>query len=414
MVSPVLNKNIFSVSQLSNIIGEVFQGDLFQNIKVRGEIVSKSVKKGNVYLTLIDSSNPASLKKDTLSVIIFSWYDAQVGFDYKAGDKVVVTGDMSYYGPFGKLSLNAKYLVLDGEGQELIKLKELREKLEREGLFAPERKRKLPAHISKIAIITSASGAAYHDIMQTLEKKMPVSTVLFDAVVQGNNASVSLIKALSLAYKSDADIIIFGRGGGSKTDLDCFNNESVVRKLAESPIPVISGIGHEIDTSLSDLVSDIYAITPTAAADKALPNLEDVLGQIAYLKERLETNFMRVVSSDEIYLSRLEQNLERYSPLNIINIYQTNLYNLTFRLINMTKSYILSRENTMGMLSLNLEKAYKFNAIQEGMAYVQKGNRKITSVDQLSEGEEIELGFKDGVVSAKIKEVKQNGKEKDI
>lgn len=410
MNSPLLKNNIFSVSQLSNIISEVFKGDIFRNIKVRGEIVSKSVKKGNVYLTLVDSSNSSASKKATLSVIIFSWYDAQIGIEYKEGDKVILTGDMSYYAPFGKLSLNARYLALDGEGQELLKLKELRDKLEREGLFAPERKKKLPEHISKIAIITSASGAAYHDIMQSLEKKFPVSTVLFDAVVQGSNAPKSLIRALDLAYHSDADIIIFGRGGGSKTDLDCFNDERVVRKLAESPIPVISGIGHEIDTSLCDLVADVYAITPTAAADKALPNLEDVLGRIEYLKERLETNYVRIISNDEMYLSRLEQQLDKFSPLHLIDKFQSNLYNLTSRLTTIARTNIFDRESKLNMLNLQLEKAYKFNGIQEGTAYVQRGNLKISSVKQLKLGEVIELGFKDGVVSAKIKEVKENGK----
>lgn len=413
MIEPTLKKKIFSVSQLSNIITEVFQGDLFRNIKVRGEIVSKSVKKGNVYLTLIDSSDNSS-KKATLSVIIFSWYDAQIGIDYKAGDKVILTGDMSYYAPFGKLSLNARYLALDGEGQELQKLKELRDKLEKEGLFSPERKRKLPTHIAKIGIITSASGAAYHDIMQTLQKKIPVSTILFDAVVQGNNAPKSLIRALDLAYHSDVDIIIFGRGGGSKTDLDCFNDENVVRKLAESPIPVISGIGHEIDTSLSDLVADVYAITPTAAADKALPNLDDVLAQMAYLQERLEINCHQIVANDEIYLTRLEQRLEKFSPLSIIKTSEINIYNLASRLFNTTQNHLTHCQNNLQILALGLEKAYKFNGIREGTAYVQKGNIKIASVEQLKIDEEIELGFKDGVAYAKITEVKHDGKEKNI
>lgn len=414
MKSPLPSKKIFSVSQLSSIISEVFKGDLFKDIKVRGEIVSKSVKKGNVYLNLIDSSTGISSKKATLSVIIFSWYDSQIGIDYKEGDKVILTGDMSYYAPFGKLSLNARYLALDGEGDEALKLKQLRDKLEKEGLFSQERKRKLPTSISKIAIITSASGAAYHDIMQTLEKKVPVSTVLFDAVVQGKNAPGSLIRALDLAYHSDADIIIFGRGGGSKTDLDCFNDEMVVRKLAESPIPVISGIGHEIDTSLSDLASDVYAITPTAAADKALPNLEDVLSNIEYFNQKLDTLYVQAISYSEIYLSRLEQKIERFSPINIINIYQSNISNFNSRLDTIYSNRILRKKNQLDLISLSLEKAYKFNGIQDGTAYVQIGRNTVTSVRQLKKGDIIELGLKDGLVSAEIREVKANGTKKDI
>lgn len=403
-------KKIFSISQLSSIITTVFQGDLFRNIQVRGEIVSKSVKKGNVYLSLIDSGNNSRVKKAALTAIIFSYYDAQIPFEYGPGDKVILTGDMSYYAPFGKLSLNARDMVQDGEGQELLKLKELKDKLEREGLFSQERKRPLPEHISKIAIITSASGAAYHDICQTLEKKIPVSTILFDAVVQGKNAPNSLIKALDKAYNSDSDIIIFGRGGGSKTDLECFNDERVVRKLAESPIPVISGIGHEIDTSLSDLVADVYAITPTAAADKALPNLEDINGQIEYLREKLNQNYLNTLMYEGIYLTQLEQNLERFSPANVIDIYKNNLDNLASRLTNTAKRYIMMNENDITKLSISLEGAYKLNGIRPGMAFVQAGNAKIESVSQLHPGESIELGFKDGIASVKVLEVKHNGK----
>jgi exodeoxyribonuclease VII large subunit len=149
-------------------------------------------------------------------------------------------------------------------------------------------KKPLPKTIRKIGIVTSSSGAAYHDIMETLSKKMPVSTVLFDALVQGEDAPKSLMRALDRAYKSDCDIIIFGRGGGSKTDLSCFNDEALVRKVASSNKPIISGIGHEIDTSLCDLAADIYAITPTEAANKALPDLTEVKDNLSQLANKLQ------------------------------------------------------------------------------------------------------------------------------
>jgi exodeoxyribonuclease VII large subunit len=287
----LLDKNrILSVGQLSDILKEVLQSELFMNIRVRGEIVSKQVKGGNVYLTLIDpeDSNLPPNKKATLRAIVFSYYQRSIVSTYNEGDQVIVRGDLSYYPPFGTISFIAKDLIEEGEGNELLKLKRLEEKLEKEGLFASERKRPLPKTVRKIGIITSASGAAYHDIMQTLSKKVPVNTVLFDAVVQGENAPASLIRALDKAYKSDIDVLIFGRGGGSKTDLSCFNDEKVVRKLAESPVPVVTGIGHEIDRSLCDLAADVYAITPTAAAEAVLPDEQAVRDDLS-LKKRSST-----------------------------------------------------------------------------------------------------------------------------
>lgn len=398
-------KDIYTVGELSSLISQVMQSELFMNIKVRGEIVSKQIKNGNVYLTLIDSDQEQTSPKGkaTLKVIVFSWYDKYIQEEYKEGDEVIVGGDMSYYGPFGSLSLNAKNLCLYGEGMELVKLRRLKEKLEKEGLFDPNRKRKLPESIHKIAIVTSASGAAYHDILETLGKKFPVSTVLFDAVVQGQEAPSSLIRALDRAYKSDCDILIFGRGGGSKTDLACFNDEAVVRKLAASPIPTITGIGHEIDTSLCDLAADIYAITPTDAANKALPDLEQVISNLAQQQAALTEAAASYLAGEELFLSRAGQVLQEHSPVSYFNqallkleAVKDNLDATFLRLVGVRE---IATEKALNAL----EQAYPLKSLKSGTALIKMGGKPVTSIKEVQSGDEVELGLTDGVVLATIK-----------
>lgn len=444
-------KTTFSVGQISSIISEVIKSELFMGISVKGEIKSVAYKGGHCYITLIDSKETSLAKQASLRVNIFSWYLKDIKDNFKEGDEIIAYGDLSYYAGNSSISLNAKNAYLAGEGLELIRLKKLEEKLEKEGLFAPEKKRALPKNIKKIGIVTSQSGAAYHDIKETLKKKIPVSTVLFDAVVQGGNAPASLIRALDRAYKSDVDIIIFGRGGGSKTDLACFNDEQVVRKLAQSPKVVISGIGHEIDRSLCDLAADIYAITPTDAANKALPDLDVVLGELMAYKDELDASIDHILANYALSLSSYRHELEKNSPKEKINNLKSkfslinnkldssyltylndkqrklkdkeyklseinrfvdkisNYLNLSnTKLLNLYASSIESRSNRLKDKSYKLELLNPLNNLREGTVLIKKNNKLVRSIKELSNNDKVELGFKDGVAISTIEEIKED------
>lgn len=417
-----LDKKVFTVKEVSNLISNVFSHEVFQNLTIKGEINSKSVKGGNTYLNLIEVEEGRTVA--SLAVNVFRYASYSIKTNYEVGDEVLVTGDLSYYPPFGKLSLNARELELAGEGLELIRLQKLKEKLEKEGLFSLERKRKLPKHISKIGIITSKSGAAYQDILNTLKRKIPVSTVLFDAVVQGNDAPASLIRALDKANKSDVDVIIFGRGGGSKTDLSCFNNEELVRKIAASKKVIITGIGHEIDTSLCDLAADIYAITPTQAANLVLPDLNDVLTNINNLKNKLYREVSNYINNKIYLLDYLNSALEKNSLTNRLNTYLSDFRTYEFKLNSYYLNYlnnksqmlekkqnqleqvflnfISNKQNELKNYELSLEKANPFNSLKEGYALIKKQGKYVSSVSKLLKNDEIEIGFKDGISLAKI------------
>ncbi len=405
MIEGFKKKEFYSVNEISEIISEVFKSELFMNIGVLGEIVSKSVKNGNTYLTLIDASS--SSKKSTLKVIIFNWTNNYIKDEYNEGDQVVVKGDFNYYGGFGTLSLIAKDLYLYGEGLELIKLKRLKEKLQKEGLFDESRKKPLPSFPKKIGIITSASGAAYHDIIETLSKKFPVSTVLFDALVQGEQAPLSLIEALDRADKSDVDVIIFGRGGGSKTDLSCFNDEKLVRRLSMMNKPVISAIGHEIDVSLCDYVSSVYAITPTDAANKVLPDLADIIQNINALDKDLDNIINSKLNMCQIELASLMQIIETHSPSHTFDLRIESLKNCSSRLDNALSHFILNEEYLLGNNKIKLDGMNPFNIMSKGYAIIKKDDKIVSSSTELKNNDIIEIEFNDGKVSAVIKEQKQ-------
>jgi len=430
-VPPDFKKQIFSVSKISSIIKDVLSSELFQNIQIKGEISSKNIKNGNVYLTLIETGEKHEIKA-SIKVNIFEWYEKNIKVDYKVGDEVVIIGDLNYYSPFGQVSLLGKNLYQYGQGLKLIKLEQLKEKLKSKGYFDASRKKQLPKSIKKIGIVTSSSGAAYQDILNVLKRKVPVSTVCFSCLVQGNLAPASIVKALDKAYKSDVDIIILARGGGDKNDLDCFNDEMVADKLYQANKFVITGIGHEIDTSICDYIADVSQITPTAAANYVLPDLEDVLSANKEYERQLNNLCLQIIGDKYIYINSLNNKLLNLSPIKKINTKQTDLYKLTTKLDNLINEYIndskreiLNKNNNLGRYLSNqinnkkdqlntLEKKLEINnpllSLKEGYALIKANNKLISSINQINVNDEIEIGFKDGLASARIERKESYGK----
>lgn len=392
-------KEFYTISEISELISEVFKDPFFQNISIKGEIVSKQVKNGHTYLTLVDSE---SSSKATLKAIIFSWSNNYIKTKYQEGDEVILRGDFSYYSGFGTISLICKSVALYGEGMELVRLKRLEEKLAKEGLFDSSRKKKLPKYPSKIAIVTSSTGAAYHDIKETLKKKFPVNTVLFDALVQGVDAPRSLIKALDEADRSDADLIIFGRGGGSKVDLSCFNDENLVRKVASLNKPIISAIGHEIDRSLCDLASDVYAITPTDAANKALEDYDLIVDSIAS-KENFISDYLEAYINEKMMKIIYNQDkLSSYSPQKQIETNLVKLNNIDKNLNYYFIKKITELSQRIETYDLKLDMKNPLNVLERGYTLVKKDDKIVVSNKELKRGDEIEIIFLDGNIKAKV------------
>lgn len=316
------NDEIYSVSQITSSIRKTLEGNPeLEFVRVEGEISSVSRKPGRfgsdyLYFTLKDDSCQ-------LPAVMFSGVN-RLSFEPKNGVKVICTGSITVYEPYGKYQLKCTSMSETGEGQAARSLEELKKRLADEGLF--QQHRDFPAYPKRIAVVTSPTGAVIHDIETVIERRYPlVELCLIPAVVQGENAVPSLVSGIKKAQNIGADLIIFGRGGGSNEDLDCFNSEALARAVHASRIPTISAVGHQVDYTVADLAADHRAATPTEAAEKATPNIEELLGVIAKEKELAKQIIMQTISNCGLRLSVSEKEMRLYSPREKINIWEQNI-----------------------------------------------------------------------------------------
>jgi exodeoxyribonuclease VII large subunit len=241
---------------------------------LEGEVTQASLPaSGHLYFALADRGS-------VLSAIMWSRDLQRMRFKIEAGQRLRVRGRLGVYDRDGKMQLYADFAEPAGAGAEALALEQLKAKLAAEGVFAAARKRALPRFPRRIGVVTSANGAAVHDIIRTVQRRLPTPILIADAAVQGPQAPHQLVMGMAMVVKAGVDVVIVGRGGGAATDLTAFNHERVVRTIARCPVPVISAVGHETDLSLSDLAADARASTPTAAAELCVPDgiaLEDLL-----------------------------------------------------------------------------------------------------------------------------------------
>ena len=320
--------NILSVSQLTGYLRQILESDeILQDLWVQGEISNFSrPSSGHIYFALKDSE---------ASVRCVMWRNAaaRLKFPPRAGLAVQAHGGMSVYEVNGQVQLYVDTLKPAGEGslyQEFLRLKAA---LEAEGLFDSERKRPIPERPRTIGIVTSPTGAALQDMLNTLQRRFPVAEVVIaPAAVQGINAPSGIVTALThLNQNIHPDVILIGRGGGSIEDLWAFNDESVARAVAASTVPVISGVGHETDFTLTDFAADLRAPTPTAAAEVATPDRAELMATIGEFANQ-HTTYLREMISDLRWESgQLYNTLQRLSPAHKIATYRQRLDEITLR-----------------------------------------------------------------------------------
>lgn len=314
-----------SVSELVAHIKHTLE-DTFNEVMVEGEISGIShAHSGHCYFNLMDedaSISCAFFRQDLMR---------HPGFkNIKEGDRVLVYGPLSVYQKRGSFQILAKRVMPAGEGLWKLRFEALKKKLQAEGLFDPEKKRPLPAFPKRIALITAPGGAALHDFLNVYSRRgLGFEIVLIPALVQGDKAPASLIKALEKVVKvANFDVVVFARGGGSPEDLWCFNDEQLIRRMSECPIPLISAVGHEVDWTLSDYVADVRCETPTAAAEVLTQPQTEVL-------RRIQEAHRRLLSHLRHQQAELQNLLTRYHPRQLIGIVVSRLQEQRARLENM-------------------------------------------------------------------------------
>jgi exodeoxyribonuclease VII large subunit len=249
---------------------------------LEGEVTQVSQPaSGHLYFALRD-------RESVLSAVMWGRDVSRMRFRIEVGQRLRVRGRLGVYDRDGKMQLYADFVEPAGLGAEALALEQLKAKLAAEGLFAAARKRPLPRFPRRIGIVTSKSGAAVHDIIRTVQRRLPTPILIADAAVQGATAPSQIVMGMAMVVRAGVDVVIVGRGGGAATDLTAFNHERVVRTIARCPVPVISAVGHEVDLSLADLVADARASTPTAAAELAVPDGAALGDQLRKERRRLD------------------------------------------------------------------------------------------------------------------------------
>lgn len=395
---------IVTVKQLNTYVRSIIEGDVRLNfISVRGEIsnLKKHYASGHLYFSLKD--NDAVIR-----CVMFKQYALRCSVDLSDGQRVICSGKVSLYEKDGQYQLFVENMVSDGVGDLAEQFRVIKERLEKEGLFDISTKRSLPKFPKNIAVLTSRSGAALQDILNVISRRYPVCRVTVCPVtVQGDTAAKSIIEMLNKVYDDCfADIIILGRGGGSAEDLWAFNDEQLARKIYESPVPVISAVGHETDFTICDFVADLRAPTPSAAAELAVPDIEELKSQIFVFKNRLKRALEHKYSKAQLQLTQLSQSVYLLKPMQIIFSRQVVLEKLVMRLKSSYKTTVEQSDAKFRTSVSKLETASPLKTLARGYAVVQKNGKRVKKASDLICGDNVDIILSDGSVNAEVNDIK--------
>lgn len=344
-----------------------------------------------------------------MRAVMFARNASRLRFQPEDGMKVIARGRVSIYEVTGQYQLYVEDLQPDGLGALNLAFEQLKDKLEKEGLFAAERKKPLPKIPQRIGVITSPTGAAVHDILTILERRWPMAQVVFCPVqVQGNTAAPQIVKALRLMnQKQCADVIIVGRGGGSLEDLWAFNEECVARAVSESSIPVISAVGHETDFTICDFAADLRAPTPSAAAELAVPNQTEMLAQISAQKIRLQNAAeVKIQQAKEGFLLFAESRVMK-NPLESIEMRREKIDRLAVSAQKSTLEAVCCSKEALTALSGKLNALSPLAVLSRGYAAVFRENgTSILTSEAAQKDDKVEVRFSDGSLACTVNERK--------
>lgn len=382
-----MNNNVLTVSAVNKYLKSLLNQDrLLNNIIIQGEISNfKAHSSGHWYFSLKDSGG-------ALKAVMFRSANQRVRFLPQNGMKVLISGRIDVYERDGVYQLYAEEMLLAGAGDLYLAYEQLKGKLSAEGLFLAEKKRPLPKYALKIGIVTSLSGAAVQDMLSILKRRNPLVNIYHvPAIVQGNEGAESICRALDVLYELAPDIIIIGRGGGSIEDLWCFNEESVVRKVAASPVPIISAVGHETDYTLCDFAADVRAATPSMAAELAVPVLTDVSQNLSEKAELLNMRYEHILRYKTQAVAKMAEAAFFRHPERILENYQLRLDRAEEKFHNNFANILAVKKQKIGMMSGRLDALSPLKVLSRGYSICQKDKQTISTSDMVQIGDEVEI-----------------------
>ena len=382
-----------TVSDLNKYIKDKFANDEnLSQILVKGEISNfKNHYTGHMYFTLKD-------EKSLIKCICFKTYAEKLAFMPKDGMKVIVLGSVSVFERDGIYQIYVKTMEEDGQGDLYTKYKELKEKLEKEGLFLEEHKQKIPVMPKVIGVLTSQTGSVIRDIINVSTRRNPnVYIRLLPVPVQGEGAAEKIAEGIKLMNeKKLADVLILARGGGSLEDLWPFNEEIVARSIYDSKIPIISAVGHETDFSISDFVADLRAPTPSAAAELAVSDIYEVRRKIETYQDRLRMALLKKVEVMKLRYDKCMASVVFREPLRKINDNYLSVDNLIKRLESSIKLKKEKDKNKYIKLVAKLDTLSPLKTLTRGYTITEKSGKIIKSKEELQKGDIVNIKFIDG------------------
>ena len=395
-----MKKRVYSVGQINTYIKNMFAQDfLLERLSVKGEISNcKYHSSGHIYFSLKDSSG-------TMAAVMFAGNRKNgLKFRMRDGDHVVVTGSVEVYERDGRYQLYAKEIELDGAGALFLRFEALKKELAEMGMFAPEYKQPIPKYIRRLGIVTAPTGAAIQDIRNISRRRNPyVQLILYPALVQGDGAAQSIVNGIHALEQLGVDTMIVGRGGGSIEDLWAFIEEIVARAIFECRIPVISAVGHETDTTIADYVADLRAPTPSAAAELAVYDLEQLLELLRMMGATLHMRMREHIRMERQRQEQLKIKMGYLSPQAVLNSKKQYTADLEEKLQQRMENRIEQLRHQIQLLAGRMEAGSPVRKLSQGFSFVTDSQgRPVTKISQVREGERIDVRTLDGTIRAEV------------
>ena len=406
-----LNKYIEKKFVLDPYLGEIY---------IKGEVSNfKLHNNNNIYFSI----------KDENTRINAVWFGAK-NREFKDGDTVLIKSKINFYFPRGEHNLLVIDMKKDRIGELYQKFLELKEKLEKEGIFSSEYKKSIPKFSQNIALITAKTGAAIQDMTRTIQRRFPIAKInVYSTLVQGENSVQDIVKNIMHADSDNNDVIILGRGGGSIEDLWSFNTEEVVRAIFNCKTPIVTGIGHETDTTLSDFVSDVRASTPTAAAELVTPNIIDIKNRISFNNDKLNNRITCILQDYKTRITNSSSNPYFKNFRSIYDIYREKVLFVEKDLKKILRNLLKEKKSSLDLSKekfqrIDVMSSYKdnfiksvdrleanspINILKQGYSIAFINNNKITSVTDVKKNDNISVKLVDGSLECEVIETIEEG-----
>lgn len=391
---------IFKVKEISKYISNILRKDvILSNISVEGEVSNFKKSGGHLYFSIKDD-------EAMLKCVVFKSIPISNTLNLSDGQKVVVKGSLTTYEKGSYYQILCKDVQEIGKGNLYEDFLKLKEKLYNEGLFSDDFKKKLTQYPKNIGVVTAINGAAIRDILNTLYRRYKIANIyIYTVKVQGVGASDEIRLGLEYLDKLNLDVIIIGRGGGSFEDLNAFNDEMLARSVFNAKTPIISAVGHEVDTMITDFVADVRAATPTAGAELSSKSLVEIISNLDLLKNRLNNKITDLISGEKIQLEYFLKELNYYNPLDKFSELKLKLEKLNGDLDNSMKKIIENNRNILDFYYKSLNIVNPESILKRGYSITSVSDKIVTSTKDIKSNDRLKITLYDGEIITEVKEI---------